>query len=92
MVGLLALGLLLTRVFNKTSPHITESRAVQIARPKIDFAPQGHNIRLVRQGIPSRAYWAVSFWIRKASGDFKRITLVLVDSSSGRIVEVRRVT
>jgi hypothetical protein len=92
MVGLLALGLVLTRVLGQTNPHVSEEKAVQIARPRVDFTPQGHNIRLIRQGIPPHAYWAVSFWIRSATGSYKRITIVLVDTSNGRIVEIRRVT
>jgi len=92
MVGLLVLGLVLTRVLGKTRPHVSETRAIQIARPKIDFAPQGHTIRLVRRGIPPRAYWLVSFWIRNSTGGYKRATVVLLDASSGRVVEVRRST
>jgi hypothetical protein len=92
MVGLLVIGLVLTRVLGKTRPHVSKTEAVQIARPKVDFAPQGHTIRLVRRGIPSRPYWVISFWIQKRTGGYKRVTVVLVDSNSGRVVEVRRVT
>ena len=92
MVGLLVLGLVLTRVFGATRPHVSEARAVEIARPKIDFVPQGHTIRLVRRGIPPRAYWLVSFWIRNANGGYKRITVVLLNASTGRVTEVRRST
>jgi hypothetical protein len=46
----------------------------------------------VRQGIPPRPVWAVSFWIRKAGGGFSRITLVLVDANSGQVMQVRRTT
>jgi hypothetical protein len=92
MVGLLVLGLVLTRVLGRTQPHVSESRAIAIARPKIDFVPEGHTIRLIRRGIPPRAYWAISFWIHNASGGYKRITVILVDSKNGRVVEVRRVT
>ena len=92
MVGLLAVGLVLTRVLGRTRPHVSEAKAVQIARPKVDFTPQGHNIRLVRRGIPSRPYWVISFWIRNSTGGYKRITVVLVDSDNGRVVEIRRVT
>jgi hypothetical protein len=92
MVGLLAIGLVLTRVLGKTSPRVSKTEAVQIARPMVDFRPQGHNIRLIRRGIPSRPYWVISFWIRNNTGGYRRITVVLVDSNSGRITEVRRVT
>ena len=92
MVALLALGLVLTRVLGRTTPKVSKADAVAVARPNVDFKPQGYNIRLVRQGIPPRPVWAVSFWIRKAAGGFSRITLVLVDANSGRVMRVRRTT
>ena len=92
MVALLALGLVLTRVLGRTTPKLSKADAVGVARPNVDFKPQGYNIRLVRQGIPPRPVWAVSFWIRKAGGGFSRITLVLVDANSGQVMQVRRTT
>jgi len=92
MVGLLVLGIVLVRVLGKTNPNISQARAIQIAQPKIDFAPQGHTIRFVRRGIPPHGYWLVSFWIRNTTGGYKRVTVVLVDASSGRVTEVRRST
>jgi len=90
MVALLALGLVLTRVLGRTTPKVSKTDAVAVARPNVDFKPQGYNIRLVRQGIPPRPFWVVSFWIRKASGGYSRITVVLVDASNGRVAQVRR--
>jgi hypothetical protein len=92
MVGLLALGLVLTRVLGRTTPKVSKQEAVAVARPNVHFKPQGHNIRLVRQGVPPRPVWAVSFWIRKAGGGYSRITLVLVDANSGRVMQVRSTT
>ena len=92
MVALLALGLVLTRVLGRTDTKVSKDDAIAVARPKVDFKPQGHNIRLVRQGIPPRPVWAISFWIRKAEGGFSRITIVLVDANSGRVMQVRRTT
>jgi hypothetical protein len=92
MVALLALGLVLTRVLGRTDTKVSKSDAIAVARPNVDFKPQGYNIRLLRQGIPPRPVWAVSFWIRKTGGGFSRITLVLVDANSGRVMQVRRST
>jgi hypothetical protein len=92
MVALLALGLVLTRVLGRTDTKVSKDDAIAVARPKVDFKPQGYNIRLVRQGIPPRPVWAISFWIRKAEGGFSRITIVLVDANSGRVMQVRRST
>jgi hypothetical protein len=92
MVALLVLGLVLTRVLGRTTPKFSKQDAVAVARPNVDFKPQGYNIRLLRQGIPPRPVWAVSFWIRKAGGGYSRITLVLVDANSGQVMQVRRTT
>ena len=54
MVGLLALGLVLVNVLGSGKPHVSKERAVAIARPHIDFKPEDHQIRFVRQGIPPR--------------------------------------
>ena len=89
MVALLALGLVLTRVLGRTDTKVSKDDAIAVARPKVDFKPQGYNIRLVRQGVPPRPVWAVSFWIRKAGGGYSRITLVLVDANSGQVMQVR---
>lgn len=92
MVGLIALGLVLVNVLGRGGPHVSKKEAVAIARPRIDFTPQDYQIRLIRRGIPPRGYWIVSFFIRKQAGGYKRVTVVVVDASSGQITEVRRTT
>jgi hypothetical protein len=90
MVALLVLGFLLTRGLGRTTPHVSKQRAVAIARSYVRFTPQGHTIRFIRRGIPPRPFWAVSFWIRKPTGGYRRITFVLLDANSGHVTEVRR--
>jgi hypothetical protein len=92
MVGLLALGLVLVNVLGRGKPSVSKQEAVAIARPHIDFTPQDYQIRFVRRGIPPHGFWVVSFYIRKQAGGYKRVTVVLVDASSGRVTEVRRAT
>jgi hypothetical protein len=90
MAGLIALGLVLVNVLGRGTPRVSKDRAVAIARPHIDFTPQDHQIRFVRRGIPPRGFWVVSFYIRRQTGGYQRVTVVLVDASSGRVAEVRR--
>jgi hypothetical protein len=92
MVGLLALGLVLVNVVGRGGPKVSKKEAVAIARPRIDFEPQDHQIRFIRRGVPPRGYWIVSFFIRKQAGGYRRVTVVVVDSSSGQVTEVRRST
>jgi hypothetical protein len=90
MVGLILLGIVLTRVLGRTNPHVSDDRAVAIGRRHVDFTPDGDTVRLVRRGIPPKPFWLVSYWQRAAGGGYKRITLVLVDANTGNIAEIRR--
>lgn len=90
MVGLIALGLVLVNVVGRGGPTISKQEAIAIARPRIDFKPQDYQIRFLRRGIPPRGFWVVSFYIRKQAGGYKRVTVVIVDASTGQITEVRR--
>ena len=90
MVGLLVAGLVLVNVANRGGSKVSKEEAIAIARPKIDFKPNGYQIRFIRRGIPSRGFWVVSFYIRKPAGGYSRITVVLVDAASGRVTEVRK--
>jgi hypothetical protein len=92
MAGLLALGFVLVYVVDRHGARVSQDEAVAIARTRIDFAPEDYQIRFLRRGIPSRGYWAVSFFIRKQAGGYERVTVVLVDAASGKVTEVRRET
>jgi hypothetical protein len=91
MVGLLALGFVLVHVLGRSTPRVSEKQAVAIARPRIDFEPQGYQIRFIHQGIPPRGVWVVSFYSRNRSGGYRRVTDVLVDSTTGKVAQVMRV-
>jgi hypothetical protein len=93
MVALLAVGLVLVKVAGQGgNSKISKDDAVAIARQRIDFKPTGYQIRFIRRGIPSRGYWVASFYIRKGSSDYSRVTVVLVDATSGKVTEVRKTT
>jgi len=92
MAALILIGLTLTRFTGHGGQQVSEERAVEIARPQVNFTPEGHNIRLVRQGIPPRAVWAISFWIKDRQGTPTQLTVVLVDASTGQIDSVRNGT
>ena len=90
MVGLLALGLVLVNVLGRGKTSVSKEEAVRIARPSVDFTPQEHQVRFIRRGIPPHGFWVVSFFIRKQAGGYKRVTVVIVDASSGKVAEIRR--
>ena len=67
IVILFALAFLVSRSCQHREVRIDQQRAIAIAREQIDYEPDRAAVRLIRQGIPSRAYWAVSLPKREAS-------------------------
>ena len=90
LAALILVALLLSRVLDRGGAQVSEERAVELARPYVDFTPEGHNIRLVRRGIPPRPFWAVSFWIKDRTGDPSCVTVVVVNADTGDVTEVRK--
>lgn len=88
MAALIALGLVLVHVMGRTHPQVGKTEAVAIARPHIDFEPQEHQVRYIRRGIPPHGFWLVSFFIRRSTGGYRRVTVVVVDASNGKVTEV----
>jgi hypothetical protein len=90
MAALIAVGLVLVNVLGRGSPSVTKAEALQISRPKVDFTPQDHQIRYIRRGIPPHGFWIVSYFIRRQTGGYRRVTVVVVDAETGTVTEVRK--
>lgn len=71
--------------------RFSKEQAIATARPEAGFAPDRTQVRLVRQGMMGRPYWAVSFSVPAASGDgFAKLTTVRVDANTGTVAAVNR--
>lgn len=70
--------------------EISRERAVEIARPHIDFEPIDANARVFRQGARLRPVWAVSFSIPATGNarEFERHTTVEVDAVTGEVLRI----
>jgi hypothetical protein len=90
MAALLLLGLAIVHFAGRNEKKVSQDEALVIARPRVDFEPNGHQIRYLRRGIPPRGFWIVTYYIRDELGTYKRVTTVFVDASSGKVTEVRR--
>ena len=47
-------------------------------------------VRFTPRGIESRPFWAVSFSVLDANDQPERITVVLVNATTGEVEEIRR--
>jgi hypothetical protein len=92
MVALLAIGFALVQFAERGGRKVSKEDAIAIARARIDFEPTGYQIRFLRRGIPPRGYWVASLYVGKETGGYERVTVVVIDASSGTVTEVHRAT
>jgi hypothetical protein len=86
VLGLFVACLVVAQTCQQRQVRVTKGRAVEIVRAAIDFHPTRTQVRLVRQGISGRPFWAVSLSIPRAGGGFARLTTARVDANSGKLV------
>jgi hypothetical protein len=90
-VGLLfCVTLVAARTCQQSQVRLTKEQAMATARKQVDFQPRQTQVRLVRQGINSRPYWAVSLSIPTGVGEYSRLTTVRVDANTGKVAAVNR--
>jgi uncharacterized membrane protein YkoI len=88
---LLAVTAFAAQSCQQSQVRLTEEQAIETALPRAGFEPERTQIRLVRQGLTGRPYWAVSFSVPAASGDgYAKLTTVRVDANTGKIEAVTR--
>ncbi len=91
IAALLALTAFAAQACQQSQVRLSEEQAIAKARPQAGFTPERTQIRLVRQGLTGRPYWAVSFSVPAASGDgYAKLTTVRVDANTGKVEAVTR--
>jgi hypothetical protein len=89
--ALLAVTVVAAQSCQQSQVRISKERAIATARPEAGFTPQRTQVRLVRQGLSGRPFWAVSFSVTAASGDgYSQLTTVRVDANTGKVEAVNR--
>jgi hypothetical protein len=88
---LLAVTIVAAESCQQSQIRVSKERAIATARPEAGFTPERTQVRLVRQGLNARPYWAVSFSVPAQSGDgYSELTTVRVDANTGKVAAVNR--
>jgi hypothetical protein len=91
IVALVALTAFAAQACQQSQVRLSQEQAIAKARPEAGFSPDRTQIRLVRQGLTGRPYWAISFSVAAPSGDgYAKLTTVRVDANTGTIEAVNR--
>ena len=87
VVGLFAICLVVAAGCQRHQVRITKETAVVTATRQADFRPQRTQVRLVRQGLNGRPFWAISLSIPAKNGDgYERVAVARVDANTGKLV------
>lgn len=82
--------MLVAQTCQQAQVRLTKEQAIATARKQVDFRPTQTQVRLVRQGVNSRPYWAVSLSIPLGEERYARLTTVRVDANTGKVAAVNR--
>jgi len=86
VVGLFAICLVVAASCQRHQIRITKETAIATATREADFRPQRTQVRLVRQGLNGRPFWAISLSVPGKNGNFDRISVARVDANTGKLV------
>lgn len=87
MVGLFALCLVAATSCQRHQIRVSKETAIATATRAADFRVQRTQVRLVRQGLNGRPFWAISLSVPKndATG-YERVAVARVDANTGKLV------
>jgi hypothetical protein len=87
LAGLFVLSLVVAQTCQQRQVRVPKERAIATATRAVDFRPQRTQVRLVRQGLTARPFWAVSLSVPTRDGQgFTRLATARVDANTGKLV------
>lgn len=90
IVAVLVLAFVVAQTCQKSSIRLDKNQAVARAKDQVDFTPKQTQVRLLRQGVPSKPFWIVSLSRPgKAEGTFSALAVVRIDANTGKVETVR---
>lgn len=89
-------ALFVSRSCQRTQVRLTKDQAVAVATRAVDFRPQQTQVRLVRQGLTAKPFWAVSLSIplkgKPQAGftgaKYERLAVVRVNANTGKVDQI----
>jgi hypothetical protein len=89
-LAILAVAFLVAQTCQKSQIRFTKTQAIAKAQRQIDFTSQRTQVRLLRQGLNSKPYWAVSLSTPgDTKGTFHDLAVVKIDANTGKVADVK---
>ena len=90
LVVVLVAALLVSRSCGATNAEVSQDEAIAIAKEHVDFTPNNAMVRLLKRGLQSKPFWAVSLSIKQPDATLENVTVVVVDANTGEVAEIRK--
>jgi hypothetical protein len=91
IVAVLVLAFVVAQTCQKSSIRLDKNQAIAKAEDQIDFTPKSTQVRLLRQGVPSKPFWVVSLSRPgKTEGTFSALAVVRIDANTGKVETVKQ--
>ena len=88
VLAIFALSAVFAQTCQQSQVRLTKQQAITRAEQQVSFHPTFEQVRLVRQGINSRPFWAVSLSVPDGAGRFSELTVVRIDANTGKVDSV----
>jgi hypothetical protein len=82
------LALVFSQSCQQAQVRVSQRQAIATAREQVSFTPERTQIRLVRQGLESKPFWAISLSIPARDGAQARVATVRIDANTGKVEAV----
>jgi hypothetical protein len=91
IVLVLVLAFVVAQTCQKSQVRLNKEQAIAKAEDQIDFTPKQTQVRLLRQGVPSKPFWIVSLSRPgKREGTFSALAVVRIDANTGKVETVKQ--
>ena len=90
IVSVLLLAFVAAQTCQKSSIRLDKNQAIAKAKAQVNFTPKRTQIRLLRQGVPSKPFWIVSLSRPgKRPGTFSALAVIRINANTGKIQNLR---
>ena len=91
VVSVLLLAFVASQTCQKSSIRLDKDQAIAKAEKQVNFTPQRTQIKLLRQGVPSKPFWVVSLSRPgKQPGTFSELAVVRINANTGKVETVEQ--
>lgn len=91
IISVLVLAFVAAQTCQKSSIRLDKNQAIAKAKAQVDFTPLRTQIRMLRQGVPSKPFWIVSLSRPgKAPGTFSALAVIRINANTGKVESVNQ--